>query len=129
MTNNFNSIMSCFVKAVENSVALHGRILCTGINDLMSKGRFSESTHPVYKQQDASHTPVQGAAPCGGPEQPGASFAQGEQFPSRLSSVSGRAGGAAVLAGPLSLRGRPCLLRAALPRVAGAPEESRRIFQ
>lgn len=49
MTNNFNSVMSCFVKGAENSIALHGRILCTGINDLVSKGRLFESTHPVYK--------------------------------------------------------------------------------
>lgn len=60
MINNFNSITSCFVKGVENSIALHGRILYTGINDLMSKGRFSESTHPVYKGQDASRTPGPG---------------------------------------------------------------------
>lgn len=59
--------MSCVVKGVENSTALHGRILCTGINDLMSKGRLSESTHPVYKWQDASRTP----GPGGRAEAPG----------------------------------------------------------
>lgn len=64
MANNFHSIMSRFVEGVENSTALHGRILCTRIiikkNELMGQGRISEIIHPVYKWQDASRTPGPG---------------------------------------------------------------------
>lgn len=124
MTNNFNSVMSCFVQGVETSIASRGRILCTGINDLMSKGRFFERTHPVSKEQDGPPAqPSPGAVRSSGrgPEHPARPL-PGRTAPMEAQLCSGRAAGPAVLLpGPLSLPGRPCLLWAAFPRVGSAP--------
>lgn len=131
MINNFNSITSCFVKGVENSLALHGRILYTGINDLMSKGRFSESTHPVYKGQDASRTPGPGGRAGHRAEAPRSRrfLCPGRTVPIEAQLHVGQ-GRRTCRSGRASLPARPSLSSLGSASAGGQrPAESRRVFR
>lgn len=109
MTNNFNSVMSCFVQGVETSIASRGRILCTGINDLMSKGRFFERTHPVSKEQDGPPAQPGGRAELWQrPRAPSASFAR-ENSSHGGSALLGQGRRTCRAAARASLPARPAL--------------------